>query len=77
VATEVITGKEQIALAVTEPQGGSDVANLTTSATLTPCGKFYVVNGSKKFITTGMRAKYLYVKACLLIRCFTPFRVAI
>jgi len=40
-------------LAITEPWGGSDVANIKTTAVKTPCGKFYIVNGMKKWITGG------------------------
>jgi alkylation response protein AidB-like acyl-CoA dehydrogenase len=53
----VITGKKTIALAVTEPWGGSDVARLRCTATRD--GDFYVVNGEKKFITAGMKASWL------------------
>lgn len=38
-------------LGITEPSGGSDVANVRTTAQLTSDGKFYVVNGVKKWIT--------------------------
>lgn len=37
-----------ICLAVTEPWGGSDVANLHCTAKLTEDGKHYIVNGEKK-----------------------------
>ena len=50
----VLAGERISALAVTEPSGGSDVANLKTTAKLE--GDHYVVNGSKTFITSGMRA---------------------
>jgi alkylation response protein AidB-like acyl-CoA dehydrogenase len=43
-------------LAVTEPWAGSDVAGLKTTAVKSSCGKFYVVNGMKKFITNGIFA---------------------
>lgn len=56
VATECITGKKIIALAVTEPFAGSDVANIETTARRE--GDFYIVNGQKKFITSGMKADY-------------------
>jgi acyl-CoA dehydrogenase len=46
------------ALAITEPGGGSDVANLRTKAVLDPAGAF-VVNGSKAFITSGVRADFV------------------
>lgn len=38
-------------LGITEPSGGSDVANIRTTATLTPDGSHCIVNGSKKWIT--------------------------
>jgi acyl-CoA dehydrogenase len=45
------------ALAVTEPDAGSDVAALRTRAV--PDGDWYVVNGSKTFITSGARADFV------------------
>jgi acyl-CoA dehydrogenase len=45
------------ALAVTEPGGGSDVANLATKAVSD--GDHYVVNGTKTFITSGARADFV------------------
>jgi acyl-CoA dehydrogenase len=45
------------ALAVTEPGGGSDVAGLRTRAVRD--GDSYVVNGSKTFITSGVRADFV------------------
>jgi acyl-CoA dehydrogenase len=59
VLPEVLSGRKQIALAVTEPTGGSDVANLRTTAVRS--GASYRVNGSKMFITSGMRAHYCAV----------------
>lgn len=59
IAPDVLAGKKLIALCVTEPSGGSDVANLKTRAVRT--GEHYIVNGEKTFITTGMRADYLTV----------------
>ena len=41
-------------MAITEPYAGSDVASIKTSAVKTPCGKFYIVNGMKKWITNGI-----------------------
>lgn len=57
IAPGVLAGEILIALGITEPSGGSDVANLKTRAVAQ--GDHYVVNGSKTFITTGMRADYL------------------
>lgn len=55
----VLAGKKISALAITEPGGGSDVANLKTRAVRE--GDHYVVNGSKTFITSGSRADYYTV----------------
>ncbi len=44
-------------LAITEPGGGSDVANIRTTAVRD--GDHYVVNGSKTFITSGVRADFV------------------
>ena len=57
IAPGVLAGEILIALGITEPSGGSDVANLKTGAVAQ--GDHYIVNGSKTFITTGMRADYL------------------
>jgi len=59
IAPDVLTGNKIHALAITEPSGGSDVARLQTRAVLD--GEHYVVNGSKMFITGGMRADYYSV----------------
>lgn len=53
----VLAGEKIAALGITEPGGGSDVANLQTTATLE--GNVYRVNGSKTFITSGVRADQL------------------
>jgi len=52
--TPVLHGNKIAALGVTEPSGGSDVANLSTKAILR--GDHYAVSGSKMFITSGFRA---------------------
>jgi len=53
----ILSGEKISALAVTEPGGGSDVANLATTAVRD--GDHYIVNGSKTFITSGMRADWI------------------
>ncbi|PJI39573.1 acyl-CoA dehydrogenase family protein [Ferrovibrio sp.] len=55
----VLSGEKISALAITEPGGGSDVANLKTTAKLDD--DHYVVRGEKTFITSGMRADYYTV----------------
>jgi acyl-CoA dehydrogenase len=57
VLPDILLGKKISALAITEPSGGSDVANLRTAARRD--GDCYVVNGEKTFITSGMRADYI------------------
>ena len=52
-----LTDGKIAALAVTEPGGGSDVANLATKAERD--GDFYVVTGAKTFITSGTRADFV------------------
>ena len=52
--TPAIAGTIVIALGVTEPSGGSDIAQV--QATARREGDHYVVNGSKTFITNGVRA---------------------
>jgi acyl-CoA dehydrogenase len=59
IAPEVLSGEKIISLAITEPSGGSDVAQLKTRAERV--GNKYVVNGQKMFITSGMRADYMTV----------------
>ena len=59
VVPPVLAGDKIAALAVIEPGGGSDVANLRTRAVRD--GDHYVVNGSKTFITSGVRADYYTV----------------
>jgi acyl-CoA dehydrogenase len=59
VLPEILAGRKISALAITEPGGGSDVANLRTTARRD--GDSFVVNGEKTFITSGMRADFLTV----------------
>ncbi|GAW20498.1 hypothetical protein ANO14919_100040 [Xylariales sp. No.14919] len=46
---DLLTGKKRCCIAITEPDAGSDVANITTTAVKAPCGKYYMVNGAKKW----------------------------
>lgn len=52
-----IAGELIGALAITEPDGGSDVAGLRTDAKRD--GEDYVVNGAKTYITSGVRADFV------------------
>lgn len=57
---DMLTGKKRTCIAITEPEAGSDVANLTTTATKSPDGTHYIINGSKKWY------------ALLIDRCQVP-----
>ena len=57
VAPAVLAGEKHISLGITEPGGGSDVASISTTAIRE--GDVYIVNGSKTFITGGMRANWV------------------
>ena len=52
----VLRGEKRISLAITEPSGGSDVASLSTKASLVD--DHYIINGSKTYITGGMNADW-------------------
>jgi len=52
-----IRGERIAALGITEPGAGSDVASIRTTARCADGG--WVVNGSKTFITNGVRADFL------------------
>ncbi|GME26591.1 Cytochrome b5 [Neofusicoccum parvum] len=54
----ILSGDKRICLAITEPDAGSDVANLTCEAKLSEDGKHYIVNGEKKWITNGIWCDY-------------------
>ena len=57
----ILSGEKGGALGITEPSGGSDVANLQTRAH--QVGDAYVINGTKTFITGGMNASYFVIAA--------------
>lgn len=45
-------------IAITEPEAGSDVAGIQTTAEKTSDGKHYMVNGTKKWITNAIWSNY-------------------
>jgi acyl-CoA dehydrogenase len=57
----VANGEKMAAFALTEIESGSDVANMTTSATVTD--DHYLLNGAKTFISNGGIADYYVVFA--------------
>ncbi|HZY76748.1 MAG TPA: acyl-CoA dehydrogenase family protein [Jatrophihabitantaceae bacterium] len=54
-----IQGRLIGSLAITEPDGGSDVAGIRTTAKLD--GDEYVVSGAKTYITSGVRADFVVI----------------
>jgi citronellyl-CoA dehydrogenase len=54
-----IRGEQIAAIAMTEPDAGSDLAGITTTAVRD--GDHYLVNGRKIFITNGARAHWVLV----------------
>lgn len=60
---KLATGEWLSAFALTEPEAGSDAANVQTKATPSPDGKGYLINGQKRWITNGSLAKVLTVMA--------------
>mmetsp|Transcript_13242 Transcript_13242/g.15279 ORF Transcript_13242/g.15279 Transcript_13242/m.15279 type:complete len:545 (-) Transcript_13242:181-1815(-) len=61
VVEQIILGQKRSCLAISEPHAGSDVAKIVTVAKKSKCGKYYIVNGIKKWITAGMNADFFSV----------------
>ncbi len=61
VLEDIVLGRKGSSLGITEPSGGSDVARLKTNARLD--GNHWVINGSKTFITGGMKSDYFVIGA--------------
>ncbi len=61
IVPEVLSGKKFICLAISEAFAGSDVAGLQTTATKD--GDYWIVTGTKKWITNGHFAHY-FTTAC-------------
>mgnify|MGYP001011224703 CR=1 FL=1 len=59
--TPSISGDKIGCLCITEPFGGSDVAGMRSTAVKE--GDYYILNGSKTFITNGFYSDYLIVAA--------------
>ncbi|MFZ4263736.1 acyl-CoA dehydrogenase family protein [Sphingobacterium sp. HJSM2_6] len=53
----VLRGEKICSIAITEPDAGSDIQRIGTSATFD--GEYYTVNGSKTFITNGYLSDFI------------------
>jgi acyl-CoA dehydrogenase family protein 9 len=59
----LVTGEQLAAFALTEEQAGSDAANVQTTATPSPDGSHFILNGEKRYITNASIAQVLTVMA--------------
>ena len=59
----MLAGREFIALAISEPQAGSDVAGLTCRAERDGNTGDWIITGNKKWITNGMYADWMVLAA--------------
>lgn len=50
---DLLTGRKRTCIAITEPDAGSDVANIRTTAVKSKDGKKWIINGTKKWITNA------------------------
>uniref|UniRef100_A0A8C4XYR6 Very long-chain specific acyl-CoA dehydrogenase, mitochondrial n=1 Tax=Gopherus evgoodei TaxID=1825980 RepID=A0A8C4XYR6_9SAUR len=60
---KLASGETMAAFCLTEPSSGSDAASIKTLAELSPCGKFYTLNGGKIWISNGGTAEIFTVFA--------------
>jgi alkylation response protein AidB-like acyl-CoA dehydrogenase len=60
---DLVSGRKLAAFALTEPEAGSDAANVQTSAMPSADGRGFVLNGEKRYITNGAIADFLTVMA--------------
>src|SRR2546421_12294967 len=60
---DLATGKNLAAFFLSQPEVGSDAANVQTTATLSEDGTHYILNGQKKFATNAALAGFMTVMA--------------
>jgi butyryl-CoA dehydrogenase len=73
--TRIVTGEWCAAYCLTEPEAGSDAMGGKATATLSPDGKHYLIDGTKQFITNGGFADLFTVFAKVDRKHFTAFLV--
>ncbi|KDQ16196.1 hypothetical protein BOTBODRAFT_30921 [Botryobasidium botryosum FD-172 SS1] len=71
---EVFSGKKYISLAISEAFAGSDVAGLKCTAVKSDDGKYFTINGTKKWITNATFSDYFTV-GCKTDKGLTVFVV--
>jgi alkylation response protein AidB-like acyl-CoA dehydrogenase len=72
---KLISGEWVAAYCLTEPGSGSDALSARTTATLSPDGTHYLLDGTKQFITNGSFAQLYTVFAKIDREHFTAFLV--
>jgi len=72
---KLMTGEWPAAYCLTEPGSGSDALGAKATATLSEDGKYYILNGTKQFITNGGFAELFTVFAKIDKVHFTAFLV--
>jgi len=72
---KILTGEWLGAYCLTEPGSGSDALGARATATLSEDGKYYILNGTKQFITNGSFADLYTVFAQVDKTRFTAFLV--
>ena len=72
---KIISGEWVAAYCLTEPDSGSDALGAKTVATLSEDGKYYILNGTKQFITNGSFANLFTLFAKIDKEHFTAFLV--
>jgi alkylation response protein AidB-like acyl-CoA dehydrogenase len=72
---KLVSGEWAAAYCLTEPEAGSDAMGGKATATLSPDGKHYVLEGTKQFITNGSFATLFTVFAKVDKKHFTAFLV--
>jgi alkylation response protein AidB-like acyl-CoA dehydrogenase len=72
---DLASGEKLAAYALTEPAAGSDAMGAKTTAKLSDCGKYYILNGEKQWITNAGFADVFIVYAKVDGDKFTAFIV--
>jgi acyl-CoA dehydrogenase family member 9 len=72
---DLISGRKLGAFALTEPEAGSDAANVQTTATPSADGKSWILNGEKRYITNGGIAQMLTVMARTPVPGFSETKI--
>lgn len=66
---DMLTSKVRSCIAITEPDAGSDVANITTTAEKSADGKHYIINGEKKWYVNRHDCAFVKLLWSLIILC--------